>query len=81
VLRPGGGVLFSVHEGQGEIELDEFLDEPVPFVATLFELDELVAATERAGLVVALAERRPPYPSEHPTNRLYVLAERVGDGA
>jgi SAM-dependent methyltransferase len=28
VLRPGGGVLFSAHEGQGELERDQFLEEP-----------------------------------------------------
>ena len=78
VLRPGGRVLFSAHEGEGQIELDEFLDESVPFVATLFQLDELVEATTAAGLTVTTAERRPPYPSEHPTDRLYVTAERPG---
>ena len=31
VLRPGGQVLLSAHEGEGEVELDEFLGEPVPF--------------------------------------------------
>lgn len=75
VLRPGGRVLLAVHEGHGEIGGDEFLDEPVPFVATLFELDELVNASERTGLLVTLAERRVPYPSEK-TVRLYVAAMR-----
>jgi SAM-dependent methyltransferase len=77
VLQPGGRVLFSAHEGQGELEHDEFLDEPVPIVATLFELDELVDATEAAGLRVTLAERRIPYPSES-TARLYVEATQPG---
>jgi SAM-dependent methyltransferase len=74
VLRPGGRVLFSVHEGKDEVELDEFLEEPVPFAATLFELDELVGASEAAGLEVTLAERRPPYANEGKTVRLYVEA-------
>src|SRR4029078_8614318 len=77
VVRPGGRVLFSAHEGQGEIEHDEFLDEPVPIVATLFELDELVDATEAAGLTITHAERRTPYASEA-TVRLYVEATRRG---
>ena len=68
-------MLFSTHEGRGEIGGDEFLDESVPFVATLFELDELVEATQAAGLVVTVAERRMPYPSES-TVRLYVAAMR-----
>ena len=76
VLRPGGRLLFSAHEGDGEIEQGEFLGAPVPFVATLFRAPELVAATSAAGLEVVRAERRAPYPSEHPTVRLYVEAVR-----
>jgi SAM-dependent methyltransferase len=76
VLRPGGRLLFSAHEGVGEVRLDEFLEEPVPMVATLFELDELVAASRSAGFAITLAEQRPPYLSEHETNRLYVEATR-----
>jgi SAM-dependent methyltransferase len=75
VLWPGGLVLLSAHEGQGEIQLDEFLGHAVPFAATLFELEELVRATEAAGLQVVRAERRAPYPSESPTFRLYIEAE------
>jgi SAM-dependent methyltransferase len=76
VLRPGGRVLLSAHEGTGEIASDDFLGEPVPFVATLYDLAELSDAASAAGLAVAVAERRPPYPSEHPTTRLYVEAVR-----
>jgi SAM-dependent methyltransferase len=76
VLKPGGRILFSAHEGAGEIALDEFLGLPVPFVATLYGLDELIAASEGAGLEVARAERRAPYPFEHQTVRLYVEALR-----
>jgi len=76
VLRPGGRVLFSVHEGQATVEQDEFLGEPVPFIATLFELTELVAAAERAGFDIVSTQRRAPYPSEFPTVRLYVEASR-----
>jgi SAM-dependent methyltransferase len=76
VLRPGGRVLFSAHEGQGHVEHDQFLDERVPVVATFFELDELVDASRAAGLAVTLAERRMPYPSESGTVRLYVEATR-----
>jgi SAM-dependent methyltransferase len=77
VLRPGGHVLFSAHEGEGEIRLDEFLDEPVPIVATFFALDELVDAGEAAGLTVVTAERRPSYASESGTVRLYVEATKT----
>ena len=73
VLRPGGHVLFSAHEGEGEVELERFLDEPVPVAATYFELDELVRTTEAAGFAVTRAERRAPYADES-TVRLYVEA-------
>lgn len=76
VLRPGGHVLFSAHEGTDDVERDEFLQEPVPFAATLFELDELVAATTAAGLEVTRAERRAPYETEGKTVRLYVAARK-----
>lgn len=76
VLRPGGRVLFSAHEGEDEFERDVFLEESVPFVATLFALDELVAASRRAGLEVLTAERRAPYPFESGTVRLYVEAKK-----
>jgi SAM-dependent methyltransferase len=76
VLRPGGRLLFSAHEGHGEQTVDEFLGEPVEFVATLFELDELVDAAHAAGLEVEIAERRPPYDGER-TVRLYVQARRA----
>jgi SAM-dependent methyltransferase len=76
VLRVGGRVLFSAHEGEGEVELERLLDEPVPMAVTFFALDELTAASRAAGLDVVLAERRAPYPSESDTVRLYVEAER-----
>jgi SAM-dependent methyltransferase len=76
VLQPGGRILFSAHEGEGELGTDEFLGEPVPFVATLFDLDELTTAATEAGLEVLRAARRSPYPDEHPTGRLYVEARR-----
>ncbi len=79
VLRPGGRVLLSAHEGNEEVVRDEFLGEPVPFAATLFELDELVGACRSAGLEVTLSERRPPYENEGATTRLFVEATKPGN--
>jgi ubiquinone/menaquinone biosynthesis C-methylase UbiE len=76
VLRPGGGAVFSAHEGSGETAVEEFLGRPAPVAATMFSLDELVRATTDAGLDVLRAERRPPYPNEGSTTRLYVEARR-----
>jgi SAM-dependent methyltransferase len=76
VLRPGGRTLVTAHEGEGTVEVDDFLGAGVPFVATLLSLDEVVAGAEGAGLSVVLAVRRDPYPTEHPTIRLTVEAVR-----
>jgi SAM-dependent methyltransferase len=76
VLRPGGLVLFSAHEGHGETEVEEFLGEAVCVSVTFFELDELVAATRAAGLEIVHAERRAPYAIESERFRLYLGARR-----
>jgi SAM-dependent methyltransferase len=75
-LRPGGRLLCSAHEGDGEYRADEFLGRRVPFAATFFALDELVGAAADAGLAVVRAERREPYPTESRTFRLYLEAVR-----
>lgn len=74
VVRPGGKVLASFHEGEGEARIEEFLGAAVPFAATLFLLEELVEAFEEGGLCVDVTERRPPYATEGDTFRLYVGA-------
>jgi SAM-dependent methyltransferase len=76
VLRPGGRIILSAHEGQGEVEVAEFLGEPAPVAATLFDLAELTKATRAAGFDVIRAERRKPYPSEGQTVRLYIEGRR-----
>jgi SAM-dependent methyltransferase len=76
VLRPAGRLLLTAHEGQGEVGVAEFLGEPAPLSATLFELAELTDATKAAGFDIVHAERREPYPSEGQTVRLYVEGQR-----
>ena len=76
VLRPGGRLLLSAHEGHGLVEQQEFLGHTVPFVATLFSLDELMDAARRSGLHLKMSQRREPLESEHQTGRLYIAAER-----
>lgn len=77
VLRRGGRVLLSAHEGDGDVELEEFLDQPVPVTATFFRLDELASACRAVGLEPTLTERRQPYDHESGTVRLYVEAVRT----
>jgi len=76
VLRPGGRLLLSAHEGHGLVEQEEFLGHAVPFVATLFSLEELMTATRRSGLHLTMSRRREPLEAEHQTGRLYIAAER-----
>ena len=74
VLRPGGRLLISAHEGEGEVTVEEFLGQSATFVATLFGLAELARAARAAGFDLTLAERRPPYANEGSTTRLYLEA-------
>ncbi len=74
VLRPGGQLLLSAHEGSGTLRVEDWQDTGQPFTATLYSLDELTSAAETAGLAVRSATRRPPYPDEGATTRLYLLA-------
>jgi len=76
-LRPGGSLLVSVHEGEGEVYLDEFIGEPVPIAATMFSRDELANLVSDAGFQVTIAESRPPYDTEGPTTRIYVGGTNV----
>lgn len=80
VLRDDGLLAYAVHGGDGEIHRDEWDGEPVRLSFSLFALDDLVAWTEAAGFVIEEAVSRPPYPDEHPTQRLYVRARRAAGG-
>lgn len=77
VLEPGGRALVSAREGTEDVAVDEFLGHRVDLSATFFTLDEMVAASVDAGLVVVSAERRAPYATEGSTNRLYLELRRA----
>ena len=77
VLEPGGRVLVSAQEGEGEVEVTEFLGHDVDLVASFFTLDDLKDGAIAAGLAVVSAERRPPYSNEGSTARLYLEATKV----
>ena len=64
ILVPSGRMLVAVHGGSGTISRQEFLGKAVPFEATLFEKDELVAMIEAAGFDIAAATVRAPYEFE-----------------
>ena len=75
VLRPGGRLLVSFHEGTGELHEDHVFDTQVSFDCTLFEPNEVTHAMAAAGFSVAEVTVRPPYAFEYPTQRAYILAE------
>jgi ubiquinone/menaquinone biosynthesis C-methylase UbiE len=77
VLRPGGRLLLSAHQGEGEVTVDEFLGAPVELTGTFFTLVELLEHAIAAGFEVTHAERRLPYPSEGNTIRLHLELKRA----
>lgn len=76
VLQPGGHVLVSAHEGEGEIQITEFLNHTVDLAATFFRLDDLVSTAVDAGLEIVIADSRQPYDTEGATVRLYLEAAK-----
>lgn len=74
VLTPSGRLLLAVHGGTGTVSRSEFMGEPVPFEATLFEKDELTELIRASGFQVTRSTVRPPYEFEYQTPRLYLGA-------
>lgn len=75
-LRPGGHLLLSVYEGEGEQAWEQAAGSPVDIVSTLFAEAELREWLEAAGLDVVEAHTRGPYRYEFDTPRLFVLAQK-----
>ena len=75
-LQPGGHLLLAVHGGEGEIHTEEWFGKRVDVTATLFEPEELVRAARAAGFTAIELTERPPYTFEHPTRRVYLLAQK-----
>ena len=76
-VRPGGLLLAAVHAGRGTTGSTEFLGRAVRLRATLFGLDEMVAAVDTSGFEVVESFQRAAYGGEG-TERIYVLARRRG---
>lgn len=80
VLRDGAPLLVALHAGTGGLHTDEWLGRPVSVDVTLIERDELASLLEGSGFRLDRVERRHPYPSEHPTDRLYAMARAARSG-
>lgn len=73
-LRPGGWLLLAFHGGEGELFAEEMLGERVAFHATLLGGEEMAEYARQAGFSGIEVAERTPYPFEHPTQRVYLLA-------
>lgn len=76
VLQPGGKVLISFHEGEGELHRDEWYGESVSIDVTLLGSAEMRANFEAAELEVDSIRSREPYEFEYPTRRTYIQGSK-----
>jgi SAM-dependent methyltransferase len=74
VLCPGGALLVAVHAGEGFSRFSDYKGLPVDVELHLRSPETLAAQARAAGFALERVEVRPPYPFEHATERLYVLA-------
>lgn len=76
VLEPGGHLLISFHDGEGELHRDEWYGQAVSIDVTLLNSDEMTDYLEAAGFTVDLIVERLPYDFEYATQRVYVQASK-----
>jgi len=74
VMRPGAPLFLAVHAGDGAERFTTFADKAIDITLHYHQPASLADAVARAGFTVDAVETRAPYPSEHPTTRLYVRA-------
>jgi ubiquinone/menaquinone biosynthesis C-methylase UbiE len=74
VLRPRGLLALAVHGGAGSERFTDFKGTPVDVTLHYHQPERLAALASGAGFAVERADARPPYPEEHPTTRVYLVA-------
>jgi ubiquinone/menaquinone biosynthesis C-methylase UbiE len=75
VLKPGGWLLLSFHEGDETRHIDEFLERQVMLDFTFFNAGAVKSALASAGFDVTEAMLRDPYAgAEYPSRRAYLFA-------
>jgi SAM-dependent methyltransferase len=74
VLRPGGTLLVAAHAGEGFAHYTDYKGLPVDVDLHLHPPEKFAIQVRAAGFAVETLDVRPPYPFEHATQRLYVLA-------
>jgi SAM-dependent methyltransferase len=75
-LLPGGVLVAILHEGTGEIHVDDWRGEDVDISASFFTEAELRRALEAAGFTVERLRSRPPYEWELQHDKLQVQARK-----
>jgi SAM-dependent methyltransferase len=74
VLRPGGALLVAVHAGEGSSHFSDYKGQPVDIEVHWRSPEKFAVQVRTAGFEVESADVRPPYPFEHASQRLYVMA-------
>jgi SAM-dependent methyltransferase len=75
-LRPSGLALLAFHVGTECVHSDEWWGHTVSVDFQFYELEDIATRLERAGFVIEARLLRQPYPTEHPTQRGYLLARK-----
>ena len=73
-LRPRAPLLLAVHGGEGAQRFTDFKGHAVDITLHHHRPERLTALLVNAGFDVEEVQTRPPYPFEHQTVRVYVLA-------
>jgi SAM-dependent methyltransferase len=74
VLRPGAPLLLSFHLGDERRHFDELLGIKIALDFYFFPRPFVEQALEEAGLLLEMWLERRPYPTEHPSTRVYLIA-------
>lgn len=74
VLRPGGVLLLAFHAGTDVIHAENFLDTSAALTFRFFDPADIETQLRQAGFSHIDVRLRPPYDSEHPSQRCYVWA-------
>lgn len=77
VLAPGGQFLCSFHVGTEVRHFDAFFDQPVDLNFFFLLPDRITEMLQVAGFKIITSLVRQPYEGEHPSQRAYILAERL----
>jgi SAM-dependent methyltransferase len=82
VLLPGGRALVAFHSGDQVLHLDTWWEKQVDLDFHFWQPATVTGALRAAGFTIEALVQRAPYPDvEHPSERAYVLAQRMETAA